>query len=118
MIQTKKRQNCHWWFSPSLAVLLCSLNTYAQGPIVYVHLPPTEPELFPYDAEGLRLWGGSPMSYDLVFNGQVAFTLISRYNFSITPSSSNAVLALHPGLYDLGGFVIPLLDGQQIGPDA
>src|SRR2546426_11233136 len=101
-----RKSQCLRLLALALLILCPASEGAAQGTIVYVHLPPTEPELFPYDAEGLRLWGGSPMSYNLVFNGQVAFTIGSGYDFSISPASSNAVLALHPGPYDLGGFVI------------
>src|ERR1039458_8686076 len=115
-----ERRRCQCWLLPALALLgfLSVSSLQAQGTVVYMHLPPTEPEVFPYDANGLRLLGGFPMSYDLVFNGQVAFTLNSGNDFSITPSSVNGVLAVHPSPNDLGGFVIPLTYGQQIGPDA
>lgn len=116
----RNRMRGQCWLLPALALLalLLTVEAKAQGTIVYVHLPPTEPEVFPYDANGLRLLGGSPMSYNLVFNGQLAFTLRSGNQFDILPSSLSGVLALHPGPSDLGGFVIPLQYGQQIGPDA
>lgn len=95
-----------------------SSNTRAQGTIVYVKLPATLPIVFPYDANGLRLAGGFPMSYDLMFNGQLAFTLTSGTEFTIHPSPLSTVLALIPTPNDLGGFVIPLQYGQEIGPGA
>lgn len=58
------------------------------------------------------------MSYNLVFNGEVVFTISSGTQFSIAPVSSNAVLAAHLSPSDLGGLVVPLQLGQEIGPDA
>jgi hypothetical protein len=115
-----ERRRCQCWLLPALALLgfLSVSSLQAQGTIIYVHLPPTEPEVFPYDANGLRLLGEFPMSYDLVFSGQVAFTLNSGNAFSITPSSLDGVIAVHSSPNDLGGLVIPLNYGQQIGPDA
>jgi hypothetical protein len=125
------RRRC--WFLPALAVLLAwPLVGAAQG-IIYDQLPPS-PSLglvqdpttgqwvdpfAPYDAQGLRLWGSvdSPVSYNLVIDGQVAFTFTSGYNFEIDPVGNNKVIGGY--LDDLGATgAAPLSGGYQIGADA
>jgi len=91
-----------------------------QRTIVYAHLstPDNIPHVFPWDYQGLRLEGEFPQSYDLILSGEAAFTLSSGSSFGITPSPSNAVMAVRSGPYDLGGLVVPMNRGQEIGPDA
>lgn len=103
----------------------------AQG-IVHVQLPPS-PSLglvpnvetgmlfdpyAPYDPKGLRLIGGpnpssTPVSYDLVLNGEVAFTFTSHGgNFTIDPKGTNRVVGI-PGSNE--GY--PLSVGTFLGAD-
>ena len=84
--------NCQRRLLPTLAVLFAPA-VMAQG-IIYVQMPPS-PSLglvqdpntgqwvdpfASYDAQGLRLWGTaqSPATYNLVLNGQVAYTFTSQ----------------------------------------
>jgi hypothetical protein len=120
----KPRVACQCWLLPALATLLAlaTVDALGQGTTVYGHFPTTEPVVFPYDAEGTRLWaepGMPPQTYDLKINGQTAFTFYSGTDFSIIPSSLNAVIGVQPGLPDdQSPFAIALAAGQPIGPEA
>jgi len=71
-----------------------------------------------YDANGLRLWSSleNPVSYNLVLNGQVAYTFNSGSDFDIDPAGSNKVVGVYldalgaPGAY-------PMNSGDLIGGD-
>ncbi len=114
------------WPIPALVMLL-TLSTsrvYAQG-IIYGQFPVTGGTTFPEDANGLRLWAEDGMpaqTYNLVINGQTAFTFYSGTEFDIQPSSLNTVIAVQPNLSnnpnDPTAFTVALTAGQEIGPDA
>ena len=111
-------------FLPALACVLALtvLNACGQGTIVYGQFPPTSPVVFPYDAQGTRLWAedpSTPQTYNLTIGGQTAFTFYSGTEFSIIPSSLNAVIGVQPGLpNDPSPFTMALAASQLIGPDA
>lgn len=130
--QNEPKANCRCWLLPALAVLLAwtSLGD-AQG-IVYEQLPPS-PSLglvqdingnwvdpfAPYDSQGLRLWGTAenPVNYNLVLNGQVAFTFNSQDSgFGIDPIGNNIVIGVYLDNFGAAG-AYPLLSGAFIGAD-
>jgi hypothetical protein len=105
------------------AILLCGAAHRAEGEgIIYGQFPTFSPAYFSYDFEGTRLDAapGSPAQiYALQINGQTAYIFYSQSEFGIIPSSSNAVLAIQPGLPNSEKpFAIPLVAGQSIGPEA
>jgi hypothetical protein len=118
--------NCQCCLLAALALCTTSirLNANAQGTVVYGHFPITSPldpsaPTYQWDSQGYRLWGDGAtggQTYQLVFNGQVAYTFYSGSEFSIFPSSLNAVLAISPP--DMRSLAVPVSAGQQIGPDA
>jgi hypothetical protein len=119
------RSNRRRWLWPVLAVVLavCSAGAKAQG-IIYGQFPPTivppPATSFPEDAQGTRLFGIlGPATYDLSFNGQVVCTFDSDpTGFTVTPSSSLVgVIAIPVGQIG-GGYAVPLIGGQAIGPAA
>jgi hypothetical protein len=105
------------WLWPALAILLAFAipNVSSQG-IVYGRFPPFSPAYFSYDYEGTRVaaaTGYPAQLYELQIDGHTAYTFYSWNNFSIIPSSSNAVLAGSAGI-----FAVALGYGQEIGSDA
>ena len=118
-----QRIGCLCWLLLALALLLpLSANIARAQGIVYGRFPPSSPVVFPYDAQGTRLWAAdpsTPQTFDLVIGGQTAYTFYSGTEFAIVPSSLNAVIAVQPGLpSDPSPFAKPLTQGQKIGPDA
>ncbi len=108
---------------PALVVLL-ALGTGScpgQGTIVYGQFPATIPAtILPFDSWGTRVIGelGFPaVTYDLVINGQSAFTFRSDGTaFDITPSALNAVLAYRQGPL-FSPWAIPLQSDTLISDD-
>ena len=117
---------------PILAALLALPFSGMGQDIVFNQLPPS-PSLglvqnpftgqwvdpfAPFDTNGLRLWGTpeNPVSYNLVLNGQVAYTFNSGSDFDIVPVGSNKVVGVYldelgaPGAYPMNG-------GDLIGGD-
>ena len=119
-MRLKKQTNCRCWLLPALAVVLAlPLVGKTQG-IVYGQFPPTSPAIFPYDTNGTRLWAegpDQPQTYDLLIDGQPAFTFYSGSEFSIIANGSNAVIGQ---IVDGSGsvFAVPLASNQPIGPDS
>jgi hypothetical protein len=124
--------NGRCWLWPALAVLLALPITGEAHGIIYEQLPPspslglvqdtngnfTDPFAL-YDAQGLRLWGnaGTPAIYNLVFNGQAAFTFTSQdTGFDIDPMASNKVIGGYLDNFGAAG-AYPLSGGALIGPD-
>jgi hypothetical protein len=124
---------CQCWFLLALAGLCAlPLKGSAQG-IIFNQLPPSPSlglvqdtngnwvdPLAAYDSQGLRLLGTSQTSatYNLVLNGQVAYTFIANgSSFSIDPSGTNKVIG---GYLDNAGATgaAPLANGYAIGPNA
>jgi hypothetical protein len=105
---------------PALAVVLAlPLIGKAQG-IVYGQFPPTSPAIFPEDTNGTRILGegpDQPQTYDLLIDGQPAFTFYSGSSFSIIADGSNAVLGQIVDEFG-SAYAIPLTSDQPIGPDA
>jgi hypothetical protein len=124
----KSNWNCQCCLLAALAVFATaiSLNAYAQGTFVYGHFPITSPldpnaPTYQWDSQGYRLWGDAAtggQTYQLVINGQAAYTFYSGSQFSIIPSSLNAVVAISATPPDMASLAVPLSAGQQIGPDA
>lgn len=123
--------NCQRRLLPTLAVLFAPA-VMAQG-IIYVQMPPS-PSLglvqdpntgqwvdpfASYDAQGLRLWGTaqSPATYNLVLNGQVAYTFTSQDSgFTINATGNNQIIGGY--LDNLGAQgAYPLSGGAFIGPN-
>lgn len=119
-MRLKIRTKCRRWFLSVLALLLAMpFVAEAQG-ILYGQFPPTSPVAFPYDTNGTRVLGEGPdlpQTYDLLIDGQAAFTFYSGSSFSIIADGSNAVVGQ---IVDQFGsdYAIPLNSGQLIGPGA
>ena len=131
MNNLKQRILCQCWLLPALAALLV-LPLIGEARIVFVQLPPS-PSLglvqdingnwvdpfASYDSQGLRLWGTAenPATYNLVLNGQVAFTFASQDSgFDLAPAGINRVIG---GYLDGAGAVgaVTLPSDTTIGPD-
>jgi CHRD domain len=125
------RLGCQRRFLSALAAWL-AMSLVGEARIVFVQLPPS-PSLglvqntngdwidpfAAYDKQGLRLWGGieNPTNYNLVINGQTAFTFSSGTEFGIIPANSNSVIG--QVVDDFGStYAIPLTNNEEIGNDA
>ena len=118
--------NCQCCLWAALALWTTNLSDNAQGTVVYGHFPITSPldpnaPTYQWDSQGYRLWGDAAtggQTYQLVINGQTAFTFYSGSQFSIIPSSLNGVMAISATAPDIGSLAVPVSAGQEIGSDA
>ncbi len=115
--------NCWRWLLPTLAVLFAPV-VMAQG-IVYVHAPLSnpngDPNNLPWDSLGTQVGPDFP----IVINWQTVLTLTTPQvlgqptSFVIQPSSTSAIIGQQPFLdFPDNVWVVPLLAGQEIGPNA
>jgi hypothetical protein len=128
--QTERKANCRRWLLPVLAVLLAWTSLGGAQGIVYKQLPPS-PSLglvqdtngnfvdpfAPYDSQGLRLWGNaqSPTNYNLILNGQLAYTFTSDgTGFGISATGTNQIIGGYLDNFGAQG-AYPLLSGAFIG---
>jgi hypothetical protein len=110
-------KNCWRRLLPTLAVFFVPA-VMAQG-IVYVQMPPTirSPNEVNFPEDALGTYVGNPLS--IIINGQTVCTFSSGSTFSVTASSTSAVIGQQPfsGSPD-DIWVVPLSNGQEIGSDA
>lgn len=114
-------RNCWRWLLPTLAILLAP-SAMAQGTIVYVHAPLSNPDGDPnhfyYDSLGTQVGPDFP----IVINGQTALTFFTPKvlgqpsSFVVQASSTSAIIGQEP--FPNNGWAVPLLAGTEIGPNA
>lgn len=126
-----KRLVCQCWLWLALALLSALAVRDAVGQsnyqgIVYGHFPLTPPPppgayVWPWDDQGWQIWSFARdfrQSYDLLINGEVAYTFIAYGGVAVAPSSSSNAVICVPVDYLGDGFAVPLSYGQLIGPEA
>ncbi|MGD0261234.1 MAG: PEP-CTERM sorting domain-containing protein [Verrucomicrobiota bacterium] len=123
----RQRTGCRRWLWLALAVMLAvaARRANAQSTIVYGQFPLTPPPppgmtIFPEDSQGWQVFGTytSPAGYNWLINGQPAFTFTAGNGVSIYPASSlNGVIGIAADQFG-GNNAVPLVAGQEIGPDA